>query len=94
MVGLFVGSLTGIGYLLRRASHWQPMEMVIQNQLTSSQLSELVRVLVGVCADASLNPEHACSLVAAENVEMENDSSSKLLMTILEFFKTSLKMQQ
>jgi hypothetical protein len=53
-VGLFIGSISGGGYLLRKASHWQPMEEIIRQKLSRSKQRELVAALLTVCAELHL----------------------------------------
>ena len=49
-VGCFIGSISGVGYLIRKVSHWQPMEDLIQSKMTRAQQKDLVSALLIVCA--------------------------------------------
>jgi len=88
-----MGTLSGIGYLLRKASHWQPMEDIIRLQMNRNQQQELVLALVNVCTQQQIDPERAESFVPnPSNSELE--LSANFVLTLLDFFRVRLRMQQ
>ena len=53
-VGFFIGSISGGGYLLRKASHWQPMEEIIRQKMDRAEQRDLISLLLTVCSDLNL----------------------------------------
>jgi len=71
------------------------METIIREQLTRQQQKDLVVVLVAVCVDLGIDPENHESLVTNNREgQQENERYGKFLLTILDFFKRKLHMQQ
>lgn len=69
------------------------MEIIIRDQLTRHQQKDLVIVLVAVCVDIGVDPENHESLLRNREGQ-ENELSGKFLMTLIEYFKRRLQMQQ
>lgn len=92
MSGL-MGLAVGIGYLMWRASRWQPMDSIIMDQMDRAQQREFVCAMVQVCLDADLNPENLDSIVrAAENTDLL-DTGGRMSLAMAQFFHSHLKMQ-
>ena len=86
--------VAGAIFLIRKLSHWQPVETIIRHHMKQQMQKDFVDELVNVCLEEQLDPDNLEKLAECAQQQGLSEPGGKLNLTIMSFFRTRLKMQE
>ena len=92
-----LGTICGAVVILRKLSHWQPVENIIRHDMNRQVQLEFVQELIQVCQEENVDPENLDKLIeSAAEIETNglSEIGGKISIVMMSFFRSRLKMQE